>query len=205
MRTRTGDIKTIDFGSGALLKDSIYTGFEGTRVYSPPEWILHQRYKARPFTVWLLGVLLFCHGVWGYSLDRDADIIQTTPSFTKRISKGFLSRLLKPCSYATPRESFTGISKMRTRTGDIKTIDFGSGALLKDSVYTGFEGTRVYSPPEWILHQRYKARPFTVWLLGVLLFCHGVWGYSLDRDADIIQTTPSFTKRISKGDDVILQ
>ncbi|XP_073692703.1 serine/threonine-protein kinase pim-2-like [Garra rufa] len=55
-------------------------------------------------------------------------------------------------------------------TMEVKLIDFGCGALMKNSAYKVFCGTREYFPPEFQFTGKYYAKPTTVWSLGILLF-----------------------------------
>ncbi|XP_058717365.1 uncharacterized protein LOC131590964 [Poecile atricapillus] len=298
----TGQAKLIDFGCGTYLQDTAYTQFAGTLSYSPPEWILQQRYHGQAATNWSLGLLLYQLVIGKHLFRKGQQIIWGRIFFPQRLSQGGSSSLgtggapglgdssAAPCSQVAikyvPRDrirrwgeleivlldkvstGFSGVVRLlewfelpkhivmvlerpercedlqrfiRARRflseeearelfqqvleavrhctscgvlhrdikpenilvdldiGQAKMIDFGCGTYLQETAYTQFAGTLSYSPPEWILQQRYHGQAATNWSLGLLLYQLVIGKHLFRKGQQIIWGRIFFPRRLSQG------
>lgn len=87
----TSQITLIDFGSAVIhpggAADDLVNEFEGTRVYSPPEWVERGEMWLGGGCVWSLGVLLFNMVVGDVPFHSDQDI---------------QAAVLPPCAHLSP-------------------------------------------------------------------------------------------------------
>ena len=81
----------------------IYQKYDGTRVYSPPEWISEGRYQWEALTVWSLGVLLYDMVVGDVPWQDDQEILAAKMSLPRTMS-GSCRRLLRGCLAVVEQE-----------------------------------------------------------------------------------------------------
>ncbi|CAF2996744.1 unnamed protein product [Rotaria socialis] len=96
VNVHTGQLYLIDFGSGAVLNDGIYTDFDGTSCYAAPEWVTCRRYFGLPQAVWSLGILLYDLVCGDIPFADDLSIIKCQPHFPSHISPECV-KLIEQC------------------------------------------------------------------------------------------------------------
>ncbi|XP_077638756.1 serine/threonine-protein kinase pim-1-like [Lonchura striata] len=99
----SGHLKLIDFGCGTFLQERAFTGFAGTRVYSPPEWIWLGCYHGHAATIWSLGVLLYVMVCGSLPFQDEPDIVLGKLVFRQQLSPE-LQHLIRWCLAKHPAD-----------------------------------------------------------------------------------------------------
>lgn len=58
----------------------------------------------------------------------------------------------------------------------------------------------MYCPPEWVLKQRYQAKPATVWSLGILLYDMLLGDIPYEQEDEITSGQLHFHVQLSQGE-----
>ncbi len=112
--------------------------------------------------------------------------IQTLDTLVNMKNLGVLHRDIKDENILVDQSTF-----------QLKVIDFGAGTYYTDDYLTDFQGTRVYSPPEWVTSQRYIGDDATVWSLGVLLYNMVYGDIPFEEDDDIVSCRLHFPNLVT--------
>ncbi|TRY54793.1 hypothetical protein DNTS_001764, partial [Danionella cerebrum] len=95
----TLEVKLIDFGCGAVMREEAFTTLYGTMEYYPPEYSTEGRYHGEPAMVWALGVVMFallCGRLPDLQdLVRTAENVWTSQGLSKKCCK-LVCSLLQP-------------------------------------------------------------------------------------------------------------
>ena len=104
-------LKLIDFGA-ALRYDPnsriqrVYTAveFNGTRIWSPPEFIAEKRFRAESTTVWTLGCLLFDMICGDIPFREEEDIVSVSFKYFRVMPSPSTKDLIERCMRRRPEE-----------------------------------------------------------------------------------------------------